>query len=286
MRSYADRGVELLSLPVRSGKTACENAASQRLVGEIVVNTDASIRILPRSLKPLIAPFADPRVGLVSGRDISVNRGQSPANVGESGYVGYEMGIRDLETTTYGIVGASGCLYAIRIPLHRIPVPASLSRDFSAALKCEEHGYRAVSVSVRTEYQRKVRTITRGMETLIYKRTLLNPFRYGTFAWMLVSHKICRWLAPWAVVAGALGLALLAPTHPGTLLPLGAGALIVVVGGVGWLLGDGRALPRPVQVAAFALSVNVAAMHASIRALTGDKDPIWEPTRRESAAAR
>ena len=147
VRSYADRGVELLSLPVRSGKTACENAASQRLVGEIVVNTDASIRILPRSLKPLIAPFADPRVGLVSGRDISVNRGQSPANVGESGYVGYEMGIRDLETATYGIVGASGCLYAIRIPLHRIPVPASLSRDFSAALKCEEHGYRAVSVS-------------------------------------------------------------------------------------------------------------------------------------------
>ena len=50
--------------------------------------------------------------------------------------------------------------------------------------------------SLRDEYRRKVRTMTRGLETLFYKRQLLNPFRYGWFAWMLFSHKLCRWLVP------------------------------------------------------------------------------------------
>jgi cellulose synthase/poly-beta-1,6-N-acetylglucosamine synthase-like glycosyltransferase len=293
VRRYRDRGVELLALPVRSGKTACENAASARLRGEIVVNTDASIRIHPRALRPLIAAFADPEIGLASGRDVSVSRATAELNVGESGYVGYEMGIRDLETAVHGIVGASGCFYAIRVHLHRIPIPDSLSRDFSAALKCEEHGYRAVSVrdavclvprtgSIRREYSRKVRTITRGMETLIYKRALLNPFRHAIFSWMLVSHKICRWLAPWAVVIGAVGLAMIAPAHPWAWVPLALGIAVVAVGGVGWLLGDGRHLPRAIQMAAFALSANIAAMHATLRALRGDREAIWEPTRRHT----
>jgi cellulose synthase/poly-beta-1,6-N-acetylglucosamine synthase-like glycosyltransferase len=296
VRRAASRGVELLAMPVRSGKTACENAAAPRLVGEIVVNTDASIRIPERSLKPLIAVFADPQVGLASGRDVSVNAGENAANLGESGYVGYEMWIRELETAVHGVVGASGSFYAIRTPLHRIVVPDSLSRDFSAALKCEEHGYRAVSVSeavclvprttsIRREYGRKVRTITRGMETLHYKRALLNPFRHPTFSWMLVSHKICRWAAPWAAAGGTVGLALVATEQLWAALLLALGAVPVLVGLVGWILGDGRPLPRPVQMAAFALSANVAAMHAALRALHGDRDPIWEPTRREAPPA-
>jgi cellulose synthase/poly-beta-1,6-N-acetylglucosamine synthase-like glycosyltransferase len=186
VREYADHGVELLRMPERGGKNRAENAAAAHLTGEIVVNTDASIRIQPRALKPLIATFQDPAIGCASGRDISVGPGEDTQNAGESGYVGYEMWIRDLETRVSGIIGASGCFYAIRPHLHRLPLPESLSRDFSAALHSEEHGFRAVSVpeatclvprtpSLHKEYRRKVRTITRGIQTLWYKRFLLNP---------------------------------------------------------------------------------------------------------------
>jgi len=72
VREYADHGVDLLRLGNRSGKTAAENAAASRLRGDIVVNTDATIRILPQSLKPLIRAFQDPSVGVASGRDLSV----------------------------------------------------------------------------------------------------------------------------------------------------------------------------------------------------------------------
>ena len=95
---YADRGIELVRQPTRAGKTAAENAARSALRGDIIVNTDASIRIHPHSLKPLIAAFSDPSVGVASGRDVSVARLDDDSNVGESGYVDYEMRIRALET--------------------------------------------------------------------------------------------------------------------------------------------------------------------------------------------
>ncbi len=296
VQRYVDRGVEFVALPERAGKTAAENAVSERIRAGIVVNTDASIRILPGALKPLIAAFRDPGVGLASGRDVSVARTDVPANLGESGYVGYEMAVRDLETRLHGIVGASGSYYAIRTDLHRIPVPAHLSRDFAAALKCQEHGYRAVSVpeaaslvprttSLRREYGRKVRTITRGMGTLVDRSHLLNPFRHGTFAWMLFSHKVCRWAVPWAGLLGAAGLGLLAIEHAWARLFLVLGGAGLALGAIGWRLGDGRPLPRILQLPAFGLMGNVAAMHALVRTVRGRQDAVWEPTRRERNVA-
>ena len=293
---YADRGVELIAQPTRGGKTACENAVAPRLEGEIVVNTDASIRIEPGALKLLVTRFADPHIGLASGRDVSVGTEEDLQNAGESGYVGYEMWVRDLETQVSGIVGASGSLYAIRRDLHLIPVPASLSRDFSSALKCEQHGYRAVSVpgaicfvprgkSIAQEYRRKVRTMTRGMQTLAHWRALLNPFGHGVFAWMLFSHKVVRWSVPWAALLGAVGLGLLAGPFVWARYLFGAGVAVTAIGLLGWGAGDRWSMPGPVRIAGFAVMGNVAAMHALIRAVGGRNDAIWEPTRREEATA-
>jgi hypothetical protein len=108
--AFADRGVELLRVPVRGGKTAAENAALGRVRGEIIVNTDASIHIAPEALRLLIAAFADPSVGVASGQDVSVTQVGDSTNQGESRYVGYEMWVRELETRVEGIVGASAAL--------------------------------------------------------------------------------------------------------------------------------------------------------------------------------
>ena len=114
VEGYADRGVRLVRLGRRSGKTAAENEAGRWLRGSIVVNTDATIHIPPFALKPLVAAFEDPTVGVASGRDLSVGDVAAEANRGESGYVNYEMWVRALETRAGTIVGASGCFYAIR----------------------------------------------------------------------------------------------------------------------------------------------------------------------------
>jgi cellulose synthase/poly-beta-1,6-N-acetylglucosamine synthase-like glycosyltransferase len=292
VREYADRGVDLLRMPVRGGKTAGENAAAARLTGDIIVNTDASIRIRPDALKPLVASFTDPTVGVASGRDLSVAHTSEDRNAGEAGYVGYEMKVRALETTVDGIIGASGCFYAIRSHLHRSPLPPHLSRDFASALVAREHGYRAVSVdeavcfvprttSLHREYRRKVRTMSRGMQTLHHKRHLLDPRRHGTFAWMLLSHKVARWMVPWTVLPGALGVLLLSVDHPAARVVLALGTGVGILAAAGWLWPESRGIPRILAVPAFAVAGNLAAVHAYLRSLSENEDPTWEPTRRE-----
>jgi cellulose synthase/poly-beta-1,6-N-acetylglucosamine synthase-like glycosyltransferase len=290
---YADRGVELLRMPVRGGKTAAENAAQGLLRGEIIINTDASVRIDRAALKPLLSVFGDPTIGVASSRDVSVSRAVDTANLGEAGYVGYEMWVRRLETLVYGIVGSSGSLYAIRAQLHKTLVPEALSRDFASALFAREQGFRAVSVpdavcfvprarSLHGEYRRKVRTMTRGLETLWYKRSLLDPVRYGAFAFMLASHKLVRWLVPWGIALALPALAALSVRELWARFALGLGLLFIGMGVAGWLMPEERGLPRIVAIPAYVCSGLVAALHAWINALGGDLNPVWEPTRRDS----
>lgn len=291
VQEFASRGVELLRIAVRGGKTAAENASRERIRGEIVLNTDASIRLHPSAVRLLVAQMADPSVGVASSRDVSVAPGESRANTAEAGYVGYEMRIRGLETRTGGIVGASGSGYAIRAALHMLPVRADLSRDFSAALNARTHGFRAVSVddavcyvprttSLRAEYRRKVRTIRRGMATLLVQRHLLNPFRFGSFAWKLASHKVCRWTLPALLAPGAIGLGILAPAHVWAAIALSGGVAGVVVACAGALWPANASMPRPVSMITFAVAANVAVLHAMWRVAFGNEDRLWEPTRR------
>jgi glycosyltransferase involved in cell wall biosynthesis len=287
----ATRGVELLRLPHRVGKTAAENAARVHLRGEIIVNTDASVRVHPQALKPLVAVLADPTVGVASGRDVSVARSDGAANRGESTYVDYEMWVRDLETRLGGIVGASGCLYAIRAELHRELLREDLSRDFAAALIARRRGLRAVSVpeavcfvprsaSLRQEYRRKVRTMARGLRTLWAMHALLNPVRHGCFAWMLLSHKLCRWFMPWALIVALGSLALLSISAPWARVALGLAAGAGALAACGSLWPTERTMPRLVALPAYAVAANLAGLHAWVRALTGAGTSIWEPTRR------
>jgi cellulose synthase/poly-beta-1,6-N-acetylglucosamine synthase-like glycosyltransferase len=288
---YTERGVELLRLTERRGKTAAENAARPYLKGEIIVNTDASVRLDPRAVMRLVPAFIDPSVGVASGCDVSVAHPQAQANAGEGAYVGYEMWVRDRETAVEGIVGASGCLYAIRADLHRHPVPEALSRDFSAALTARENGRRAVSVpdalcfvprsaSLHQEYRRKVRTITRGLATLAHRRALLDPFRYGTFAWMLFSHKLCRWLVPWALLLALSAVGVLAVTTLWARIALAAVVALGALAGIAWMRPAGEPMPRLLALPAYVAAGNLAVLHAWLRFWTGRAAPVWEPTRR------
>jgi len=295
VRSYAGRGVLLHRMPVRAGKTAAENASASLCTGEIVVNTDATIRIPPPSLKPLIRVFHDATIGVASGRDISVGNIAAEGNQGESGYVDYEMKVRALETRMGSIVGASGCFYAIRRSLVQDAFPEALSRDFASALIAREAGYRAVSVqdavclvprtvSLKREYNRKVRTMARGLETLWYKRHLMNPWREGVFAWMLISHKLVRWLTFPAVPFAFIGVFLLANDLGHAIWGLTPVILVLLLAAGAYAWPSGRRVPFVLALPGFVVGSVVAAVVAWSKALRGEKNPIWEPTRRPGIA--
>ncbi|MEO8448704.1 MAG: glycosyltransferase family 2 protein [Gemmatimonadota bacterium] len=290
VRSFADRGVELLRLSVRSGKTAAENALLPLIRGDILVNTDATIRILPDALKPLVRAFGDPTVGVASGRDMSVGSLADQANAAEAGYVGYEMWVRGLETRVGSIIGASGCCYAMRRKLHDALFPSALSRDFAAALIAIERGYRAVSVdsavclvprtaALQSELNRKVRTMARGLETLWYKRALMNPLKYGAYSWMLVSHKLMRWLLFLVSPFTLIGLAFLAAKFRIALVVLSL-TFVGILLGIAAVRWPGGKPPRLLARLGFAVASLWAGFMAWTKALRGELNPIWEPTRR------
>jgi cellulose synthase/poly-beta-1,6-N-acetylglucosamine synthase-like glycosyltransferase len=294
VREFAAAGVELVRSPERRGKTAAENAAVLLARGEIIVNVDATVEVPPASLKRLVAAFVDPSVGVASGRDVSVSSSRRNVAEGEVGYTGFEMWVRDLETAAGSIVGASGCFFAIRRDVHRDPLPPELSWDFASVLIARKLGYRSISVSdavclvpftgeMRTEFRRKSRTMARGLSTLFHFAELMNPFRYGSFALMLLSHKLLRWLpyllAPFALLAL---LVLASQTR------LAAEALAVVtagiVAGVLAIRQPRSKLARTFHLAGFAVAVFTAGFLAWYDALRGERKVTWNPTPRATVS--
>jgi cellulose synthase/poly-beta-1,6-N-acetylglucosamine synthase-like glycosyltransferase len=291
VRLFAGRGVELLRLPKRIGKTAAENGALVAARGEIIVNVDATILVPRESLKPLIRAFDDPTIGVASGCDVSTGDARHAGTSAESSYTGYEMWLRALETRVGSIVGASGCFYGIRRSIHAKALPHDLSWDFASPLVAREHGYRSVSVpaalcivprtpAIRTEITRKVRTMARGISTLFYLRSLMNPFRYGGFSLMLISHKLLRWvpylLAPIALVA----LGVLATESRVAQMVLAAVLLGLAVGVVGIRR---TSTVKPVAVAGFLVAVSTAGLLAWWEAFRRTPMATWEPTPRHAA---
>ena len=289
VRSLREQGVELLRLPERRGKTVAENTALAASHGEILVNVDSTILVPRNSLKALVRVFDDPTIGVASGRDVSMGDAEegTPA---ESGYVGYEMWIRDLETRIGSIVGASGCFYGSRRCIHANPLPPGLSWDFASALNARAEGYRSVSVSeaicvvpraaqIRTELTRKVRTMARGLSTLFYYRGLMNPFRYGSFALMLISHKLLRWLPYLLAPVAYAALCFLAVESFSARMLLGMASAGLLAGFVA--IGSRKpGLPKLVSLAGFIVAVFSAGFLAWWAALRQTQMATWEPTPR------
>jgi cellulose synthase/poly-beta-1,6-N-acetylglucosamine synthase-like glycosyltransferase len=294
VNEFAERGVELLRAPERRGKTAAENAAVTVSRGDIIVNVDATVLVPPASLKRLVRAFDDPTIGVASGRDISTGADASQATRAESGYVGYEMWLRDLETQAGSIVGASGCFYGFRRCIHDQPLPRELSWDFASTLIARKRRLRSVSVpdavcmvprtpQVRTELRRKVRTMARGIGTLYYHRALMNPFRYGQFALMLISHKLFRWLPYLLAPISVLAIGFLSMYNVFARAFFALIFVTLVLGAIG-IRHSRLGQRRPLAAAAFVVAVFTAGFLAWCDAIRGTHMVTWEPTPRPTTA--
>jgi hypothetical protein len=209
------------------------------------------------------------------------------------------MWVRSLETRVDSIVGASGCFYAIRAAIYDSQFPQELSRDFASAIMAKEHGLRAVSVhqaiclvprttSLESEYRRKVRTMARGLETLWFKRHMMSVRRYGLFALMLVSHKLCRWLVPLLLPLVLVGLALASEQSVVARAGLGLALAFGAAGVIGWRWPRGWAhkVPGALAIPGYLVAAVTAAFAAWAKALRREHNALWEPTRRPALPAQ
>jgi cellulose synthase/poly-beta-1,6-N-acetylglucosamine synthase-like glycosyltransferase len=210
VRRFADRGVELVALPSRGGKTAAQNLAVTRARGEILLFTDATTELSPNAIRDLVAAFADPAVGC-AGAELEY-RSTAGTAVGRGGraYWGYEKSVKRLESRVNSLIGVSGCLYAVRRSLYQ-PISPDLISDFVVALDIFSTGHVTVYVPgavaledtherADREFAMRSRVIVRSINALVRRARLLNPLRAGFFAVQLWSHKALRYLVPFMLI--------------------------------------------------------------------------------------
>ena len=283
---YFDRCVELLEVPERKGKENAQAQAVKVAKGEILIFSDTATLLDPNGLKEIVSNFADPYIGCVSSEDRMIS--DDKKNVGgESFYVKYEMWLRLLESQCNSVVGLSGSFFAARREVCNDFSPIMQS-DFRTLLSCMKRGMRGVSdpnaigyyqdiKDKSREFQRKVRTVLRGLTVFFNHPQFLNFFKFGLFTYQYVCHKLIRWLVPlFLITALVCGAVLIGKSTIYTILFCLQAAFytFAVLGMIFPVLTKIVFLKIPV----FFVVVNASIFVAWIKFLKGERVVLWQPS--------
>jgi hypothetical protein len=211
--------------------------------------------------------------------------------VAERPYLSYEMSLRLLESRIYTLVGLSGSFFAARrvvcqqwsvnLPSDFVTLLNSIALGYRGILDPKAVGYYRPVARDTQEFHRRSRTVLRGITALFAYGRLLNPFTHPLFAWQLASHKLCRWLVPFAVCVQFVTACVLVLKSPIYLLvALGYGAIAFL--GLTGLVSSGRGYPtlRLLRVPSFFLLANAAIVYAWYRYSRGHRVVVWQPSAR------
>ncbi|MDQ1637742.1 MAG: hypothetical protein QOF62_1081 [Pyrinomonadaceae bacterium] len=289
VKEFASRGVRLHRQQQRQGKTAAQNAAVEQARGDVILFSDATSHYQPDAVRALLPNFADPTVGCVAGRLIYVDPAQSRIGRGARSYWSYETFLKKHESRASSLIGASGCLYAVRRTAY-VPLYHEACSDFIIATKMVEQGLRAVyepgavcteETNRRSdnELEMRVRIIAQTFTDLWHHRGMMNPFRSGFYAAQLLSHKVMRYAVPLFLIT------ILATS--GTLARHSMLYSIVFVAQLGcylsalgaWMLEHAGVHIRLLALPQYFVLSNLAVLIAAYRFLRGERYAHWEPNR-------
>jgi len=270
----------------RAGKTAALNRAAAEARGEILVFSDANSLYASDALRRLVAPFADPEGGYVTGRMVYRAPDGSLTGEGCSAYMRYENALRRWETGVGSVVGVDGGIDAVRRENY-VAMRPDQQPDFVLPLSVVEQGKRVVHApdallyedalaDSGDEFRMRVRVTLRAWHALCDKAALFDPRRTGLFAWQLFSHKALRYLAPvFQALALATNLAL-AGRAPVWNVLLGLQGLFYATALLGLVTG-GRGVPGAVVFPYYLCLLNSAAGVALLKFLRGERQVVWNP---------
>lgn len=288
---YAERTkrVTLLRTSDRQGKSGALNVGVPAAAGDIVVLTDANAMFAPDAVASLVRPFADDRIGVVSGQLHYVNH--DSAGEGEGAYWRYEQRVKRAESALGALLGANGSIYAIRReffrPLRhrdvddfRIPYEALL-RGSQAVIEPAAESFEPTAGDLWAEYRRKVRIMATAIPMML---ALIGPTLVRgrlLLLWQLISHKVLR------EIQGLFFLGMLIGSGWGTaigdhwLLALLMAQIALLGGGAaGWA----RSVPwRVLKLAAHYDMIVIASLAALGLWVSGRVRPTWQPSRASAA---
>jgi cellulose synthase/poly-beta-1,6-N-acetylglucosamine synthase-like glycosyltransferase len=282
LRPHADDPrMRVLMNQLSRGKACGLNDAMFLAAGDVVVLTDARQKIESGAIRLLMENFADPEVGCVSGALMLGDPEDGESGKGMGLYWRIEKKIRELESESGSVIGATGALYAVRREL-LVPVPeGTILDDVYIPMQVARQGKRVVfeprarawdspNLGADREFDRKVRTLSGNYQLLELAPWLLtgkNPLRFE-----FISHKILRLAVPFALAALLVSSMVLSG-----LIYRSAFALQVVFYGLSLLAGlhlSRGPLARMSDAALTFVVLNSAAAVAFVNFLIGRK-AVW-----------
>lgn len=204
LRRLEDPRVRFLPLP-RRGKAAAINAAITVATGEIIVFTDPDVELDPGALSRLVANFADPNVGGVTGRKLLIGSpGAPPIRRGRRLVARLGEWQTRLESRIGSTASAHGALHAMRRNLYEALPDTVAVDDAAVAMRLPLQGWRLVHEPLavacivppeepRAEFARKVRMARQCLRAV---RGLSSTFRKAGFYSVTLTHRLLRCYVP------------------------------------------------------------------------------------------
>lgn len=203
-----DSRVHVVLNQFSKGKAAGLNDALEVTRGELLVFTDARQKIEHSAIRLLAENFADPNVGCASGELMLGDPESGESGKGYGLYWRIEKTIRELESASGSVVGATGALYAARRELLTSVPAGTILDDVYLPMQIARQGKRVVfddraiawdtpNLGAEREFSRKVRTLSGNYQLVQLAPWLLgsaNPIRFE-----FVSHKLLRLAVPVAL---------------------------------------------------------------------------------------
>ena len=195
---------------VSQGKAAGLNEAMQSARGEVLLFTDARQQIEPGALRFLIENFGDSDVGAASGELMLGDPASGETGKGMGLYWRIEKKIRELESASGSVAGATGAIYCARRTLLD-PLPeGTILDDVLLPMQVVRKGARVIfdsrarawdvpDLGDSREFSRKVRTLSGNYQLLQLAPWLLSSENAIRFEF--VSHKLSRLAVPFALLA-------------------------------------------------------------------------------------
>lgn len=283
--------VDVLDLRPRSGKPSVLNSVTPRATGEIVVFSDANTMFAPSAIRALARHFVDPSIGCVCGELRLVSPDGTPKSEGL--YWRYEVFLKFFESRMGMLLGANGGVFAIRRNLFS-PLPKhAIIDDFLIGMNIVEQGYRCIydreayaieeaAPTVQHEFHRRTRIGAGSFHALRYTWRLLMPTA-GRIAFAYWSHKVFRWLVPFALCIAFLSALALLPNPFYAACALG-GVGMAVLGMIGYRMESRQSSRALFSVPYYFLSMNLALFLGFIRFVMGAQSTVWRRTAREKKA--
>jgi cellulose synthase/poly-beta-1,6-N-acetylglucosamine synthase-like glycosyltransferase len=196
--------------PASEGKAAGLNDAIKLANGEVLLFTDARQQIESSALRLLIENFADPDVGAASGELMLGDPASGETGEGMGLYWRMEKKIRELESASGSVAGATGAIYCARRRLLD-PLPkGTILDDVLLPMQVVRRGSRVIfdararawdspDLGEGREFSRKVRTLSGNYQLLQLAPWLLSS--QNAIRFEFITHKLSRLAVPFALLA-------------------------------------------------------------------------------------